>query len=236
MASFDSPFQAPQPRAQWASYALIAGMVLSVAGIIASLLQISRLASGASIEEGEFTLADGFQALVGLATLGVYIITIILFLLWFHGVSRNLKPLGVRDQQHSPGWAVGSWFVPFANLFIPYRIAKEIWLKSDTNTDEYGFLKTESTIPSFFGYWWGLWITSNITQNAAARLTFSASSADMLSVAEWLSILGDALSIGAAIFVLRVIKDITARQEESAARIPNYGAPPPPPVYESSEA
>jgi hypothetical protein len=234
MANFDSAFQTPQQRAQLASYALIAGLILSVAGIIVSLLQISRLASGASPEEGELTLTDGLQLLVGLATLGVYIITIILFLLWFHRVSCNLKPLGVRDQQHSPGWAVGSWFVPFANLFIPYRIAKELWLKSDNDTNEYGFLTTESTVPGFFGVWWGFWVGSNIVQNAAARLSFRATSAEMLSMAEWLSILGDALSIGATIFVLRVIKDITARQEESAARRPNYGAPPPPPVYEAS--
>lgn len=234
MPDMDHIFQSPKQRAQFASYALIAGLVLSVAATVASLWQLSRLANKAPRGEGEITLADGFEVLVGLATFGVYIITIILFLLWFHRVSRNLVPLGIRDQQHSPGWAVGAWFIPFANLFVPFRITKEIWLKSDNDTSEYGFLNTDSTVPGFIGIWWGFWITSNLVQNAAARFSFRATTAQDLSLAEWLSILGQVLSIVATIFVLRVIKDITARQESSGARLPNYGAPPPPPTYDAN--
>ncbi len=234
MSGFDHIFHSPRQRAQFATYSLSAGLVLAVAEVFVSFWQLSRLSNGVVPGEDELTLADSAEVLVRLATPGVYIITIILFLMWFHRVSRNLKPLGVCDQQHSPGWAVGSWFVPFANLFVPYRIAREIWLKSDNDANEYGFLNTESTVPGFMSLWWGFWIISNIFQNAASQLSFRASSSEMLSMEEWLIILANGLSIVTTIFVLRVIKDITARQEISAARIPNYGAPPPPPIYDSN--
>jgi hypothetical protein len=234
MTDFSLIYQSPQRRAQFASYALIAGIVVAVATILVSFWQIARLATGEVGSEEDLTPADGAQILVGLLAIGVSIATIVLFLLWFHRVARNLAPLGVRNQQYSPGWAVGSWFVPFANLFVPYRIAKEIWVKSDTNTETYGFLTSESTVPGFMGVWWGFWIVSNIAQNAATRLSFRASSPADLTTSEWVSIGAELLSIIAAIFVLQVIKDITARQEESATRLTNYGAPPPPPSYDTN--
>lgn len=46
---------------------------------------------------------------------------------WMHRAFRNLPALGERGMVWSPGWAAGGWFVPFANLVIPYLCLRELW-------------------------------------------------------------------------------------------------------------
>jgi hypothetical protein len=70
--------------------------------------------------------------LVALATFLVFIATVIAFLMWLYRSANNLYAFGYWKSQigHSPGWSVGSFFVPFVNLFVPYRAVKEVWQKS----------------------------------------------------------------------------------------------------------
>lgn len=53
----------------------------------------------------------------------------------------------------SPGWAVGWYFVPFANLFKPLQAMKEIWLESNRAGTSY-----ESRGSAILGWWWGLFV------------------------------------------------------------------------------
>jgi hypothetical protein len=46
-------------------------------------------------------------------------ITAILFLVWFYRAYRNLVRSGIQDLRYAPGWAVGSWFIPFFNFVRP---------------------------------------------------------------------------------------------------------------------
>ncbi len=59
----------------------------------------------------------------------------VLFLMWFHRVYRNLPALRNAVLTTTPGWAVGWWFIPVANLWMPYRIASEIWCGSVPTRD-----------------------------------------------------------------------------------------------------
>jgi len=44
---------------------------------------------------------------------------IVLWLIWQHGSTANLWARGYRDLKIRPGWAVGWWFIPFANYVMP---------------------------------------------------------------------------------------------------------------------
>ena len=54
----------------------------------------------------------------------------VLFLVWLHRAYRNLYGLGVRSFGDSPAWAVGSFFIPLVNFYLPYRITADIWTGS----------------------------------------------------------------------------------------------------------
>jgi hypothetical protein len=44
----------------------------------------------------------------------------IIFLIWQYRAAKTARALGY-PARHSPGWGVGSWFVPIVNLWIPYQ-------------------------------------------------------------------------------------------------------------------
>ena len=64
--------------------------------------------------------------LVSLASLGVGIAFIVVFLVWFHRVYTNLAARGVHGGP-SAGWAIGCWFIPVANFFLPLRPMRFAW-------------------------------------------------------------------------------------------------------------
>jgi hypothetical protein len=158
----------------------------------------------------------------------------------------NLKPLGTEHTDYSPGWAVGSWFVPFLNLVRPYGIIKEIWARSDpddVNTENSPLghtLEMTKVVTPMFGLWWAMWIISNIVSNVSNRWGLRSSNLDDHVISFWLAIIASALTIVAALLAINVVNAITKRQEERYRRLMAvappmanvYGAPPSyPPSY-----
>jgi hypothetical protein len=234
-------FESATPRGERARYLLLAGIVVSALSVMVSLFQIRKLSGlpgDGPLDGGEGAdvgLLDFAVLGAGLAQIVVSLTTIVLFLMWIHRAYRNLKPLRAKGLQYSPGWAVGAWFIPFANLFIPFRITRELWSKSDVETAEFGFLSSDSAVPSFFGYWWACWVASNIATNFSTRLSFRAETVAQGLGATWLSLIAELLSIPAALFAMRVISAINARQSESRRRLPQSPYPPPP-TYETANS
>ncbi len=51
----------------------------------------------------------------------------VVFIVWMYRVARNHELLGRPGSRFSPGWAIGGWFIPFANLVIPGRQMSQLW-------------------------------------------------------------------------------------------------------------
>jgi hypothetical protein len=54
--------------------------------------------------------------------------------------------------KYSPGWAVGSFFVPILNIFRPYQIAQEIWKASDPEASTVSWKQSKPGIVVIL--WW----------------------------------------------------------------------------------
>ena len=227
------PFVSAHNRARLITILLIVGAVISLLTIPSHILDLSVNPLG---DEQEITdnpmgfLALALTGVLGLATIAVYIATVVVFLMWLYRVSNNVVAFGA-PRQTSAGWAVGSFFVPIANLFIPYQAIKEIWQKSDpTPTDAFSYVMSP---PGFFPAWWGFWIASNIASNAYFRMTLAEAP---MEASATVGILSEALSIVAAFFAIQVVKAIDQRQEERARNLQQvFPAPPPPPTFENRE-
>lgn len=163
---------------------------------------------------------------VALFSLGVYIATIVFFLMWIYRSNENLPAFGTSSS-YSSGWAVGSWFIPFVSLVIPYRATKELWNKSVPNA---GTMFSHLSPPAFFPIWWTFWLLSNFASNAYLRLSFS----EQLSpeVDAMLGALTSILSIVAALFAIKVVAEIDKQQTESSKLIPHEIFSPTPPLPE----
>ena len=69
--------------------------------------------------EAVLALLISVVPLVGLLHALLFLVTAVVFLVWLHRARRNA--VAVRHQ-FGPGWAIGGWFVPLANVYIPLRV------------------------------------------------------------------------------------------------------------------
>jgi uncharacterized membrane protein (DUF485 family) len=83
---------------------------------------------------------------------------------WIYLTNANAHLLS-DDMSITPGWSVGWFFVPFANLVKPYEGVKETWRASHHS----GGLHEEAE-SRLLPWWWGLWLLTNILSTLSARL------------------------------------------------------------------
>jgi hypothetical protein len=158
----------------------------------------------------ESSLRVGFEGLHGLATLAAFLGTVITYLRWLHLMVRQLNALGV-DVEVTPGWAVGYWFVPFANLVKPYRTVKNI-------VSALGGPELVSSLG--VGWWWATWIIGNMLENLEGRMMLEQGlSAPTPTVAYAVGIGSATFSIVGALLCLRIIRAVQERMDERRAAV-----------------
>lgn len=156
------------------------------------------------------SLSDGqlaaYMAAASLQTI-VLIVSIIFVAMWIHRAHANLREAGYSDLEFTPGWAVGWYFIPLANLIKPFHAMRELWTTSMREHDQFG-----AEAPSEVKSWWGLWIVGNILSNVGLRLT-SYEAADSIAIGSLLGAFSSLLLIGSAWLLIKLIKSITQAQQ-----------------------
>jgi len=74
-----------------------------------------------------FLITIGSIAIISMLTL---LVCGVLFLIWLGRAHGNLARARLDDLAYRPAWAVGCYFVPVANLFVPARAMRELWNRS----------------------------------------------------------------------------------------------------------
>lgn len=235
-SGLQSRYKSAHNRARIVIVLLSASAVLSLASALISLLQFFFPQLAFAEEE----INDPLLIVVGLLMLGlgvlqivVYIATIVAFLMWLYRSHENLPSFGVRknDLQYSSRWAVGSFFVPFVNLVVPYRAVKELWSKSVPRSLE---MFGPPSPPPFFPLWWATWLISNFANNVYMRLSWRGSLTPEVDAT--LGLFTGMLDILAAIMAIMVVREIDKQQVESAQLISRESMDPqlpPPPAFDA---
>jgi len=230
MTPSHAPYASAHARARIVKILFIVGAVAALVSILAEGLSLAfPVTEGVEVEENIMgTVVALFMLLVGLLEFVIYVATVVVFLMWLYRVYNNLKAFGpwVRLES-SAGWAVGSFFIPFANLVWPYRAVKEVWQKSWPPEDAILFAPSP---PAIFPAWWTFWLLASFAGNISLRLTFNDEVPE--SAKTIASIVASALSIVAALFAYLVVDEIDKRQEETSAKVKltTFQGPPPPPT------
>lgn len=212
------PFASGHQRAILVMGMLAIGMVMNLIGTGSGYMELGllkRFQAGQEVTDLEADQNDQRQMLVGVLQMVAYIVTAILFLMWFHRAHRNLRSLGARGLKYSPGWAVGGFFVPFLNLVRPYQVMQEVQKGSDPSGLDGG----ASSGSALIGLWWGCWIITNIAAQASFRFANSAEQIPQLILASYVTLAADVISIPAAILAILVIRGIDTDQETRHERI-----------------
>lgn len=154
-------------------------------------------------------------------------ITAILFLVWFFRAYRNLVRAGIQDLRYAPGWAVGSWFIPFFNFVRPKQIANDIWKASASVGTVGPERRRELGLPARINWWWGLWIFGGVcgaigngaisSANGHVIYTFSSLRHERTGI--WFVQGGLVLLIVAATLALLLVRQIS-RMQDAGFRAP----------------
>ncbi|MFE2877730.1 DUF4328 domain-containing protein [Streptomyces roseus] len=135
-----------------------------------------------------FQVADQFHAVTLLACAAV-------FITWFHRALRTAAAQAPGRFGKGPGWGIGAWFIPFACLWLPYRIAVDMWSESLRQSPA-GARGNASFLP--VNLWWGSFVGSVLLQQYAALRYRSAADLDALLDAVTLGMTADVMNIAAA--------------------------------------
>lgn len=183
---------------------------LGLSGIGAMLMPDSVIDLG---EEGPMSAWYLIYGLLTIVKVPVTIATVVVFLIWLNLSHKNLLALRPAFLRFSSGWAVGWWFIPFANLVKPFQVVREVWCESDPEIPQDQMFLTESlhSAPTFMALWWGFWLAANIVTNGVDKL-FDPDRTDNVSVVGLGFVVASALTIIAAVLAIKVVRDITSRQ------------------------
>jgi hypothetical protein len=68
----------------------------------------------------------GVTACFGLIYTVVTVVGIVFYMMWQHRAFWNARAFG-NETKFSPGWSVGWWFIPFANLVMAGLVLRDLW-------------------------------------------------------------------------------------------------------------
>lgn len=96
--------------------------------------------------------------LIGSAVVLMFIASSVSFIMWFWKAYGNLEKLGCWTLS-ARGWTIGCWFIPLANLYLPYMYMREMFdganrLLTDKNELSRNRASTKAVL-----IWWILFVS-----------------------------------------------------------------------------
>ncbi|MGW2472069.1 DUF4328 domain-containing protein [Streptomyces sp. NPDC001665] len=189
--------------------------VLSIAaGVHSRMLLAEGLDDGfLSVSDDELTLADNLTGAAASLQAFTLLATGIVFLVWFRRARRNAEVFDAYAQSMRPGWAIGAWFVPIGNLWLPYRVASGIW----TASAPIGTPGGRPAAPrGLLNAWWAALVVDQLVSRGAGRYYARAESGDAMVRGLDMLAAGDALDVAAAVLAILFVRRLTEMQSRRA--------------------
>jgi len=168
--------------------------------------------SGQPVPQDQANALDAASSNVALGQAVLYLITVILFSCWFYRVVANAKVLNPSEGP-SPGWAVGSFFVPFICLVKPVQAAAYAWRTSAR------VAYPEPAVPpglGLIGMWWLVWLISNFLGQVMFRMALghgSEPTLDQVRTTQYAEIFSAIVGAGLAVLCALVVHRLTGMQQ-----------------------
>ncbi|MFD9976633.1 DUF4328 domain-containing protein [Streptomyces sp. NPDC059017] len=200
----------------YAVTALLGVVVLVDLLIVAASPNMRSFLSGVTSGTADFDEDAANRADYAMAgSSGLYVAAVVaagtLFIVWFHRVRQNAEVFAPGTQRRTPGWAIGAWFIPIANMWIPRGIAADVLRAS--RPDPYGG-GVEGR--GLLNAWWGAWVCSLVFDRYASRTYDRAEDAEAIHDAAALVLAGAGIDIFAAVLAVLFVRRITSMQHAKA--------------------
>jgi len=97
---------------------------------------------------------DDLNSALSISEVVVFLVTGIVWVIWQYQLAASAAA-GVLDR--NPGWHLGSWFIPLANLVMPFQNVRDLWRNF---TDRPG--------SALVGWWWAATLLSGLVLRVGA--------------------------------------------------------------------
>ncbi|QRF02561.1 DUF4328 domain-containing protein [Streptomyces koyangensis] len=138
----------------------------------------------------------------------VYFASIVVFLVWFRRSRVNAEVFDPHGHTLRRGWAVGGWFVPFANLWLPRRVAVDTWRACASPADRRGTW--------LLNLWWVTFVVDTVVSNGASRILRRAEELDEIARAYRYVAYSELFSVVHAVIAVLFVLALTRRQHACA--------------------
>jgi len=137
----------------------------------------------------------------------VLLVAGVIYLAWLGRARRNLLAFKGEERQYSPGWTIGAWLIPLANLIMPALVTADIVRGSTTDP------AAQRKLITLVWVWWACYL-------GGAFGVFGLNDTSALNPAR---LLGSASQVAAGVLIGVLMFKITAAQQErfSATAEPN---------------
>ncbi len=214
-------FKNPAGLSRWTAGFLYAEMFISVLAVGAGFLEFQFLrdvGTGAYATDEALIAAasanDTRQIVIALVQFAIITTSAVLVLMWIHRAAFNVRQLGATGLRFKPGWCVGWYFIPIANLWKPYQAMKEIW-RATADPSNWQGERRSALLP----WWWLFWLLYTFAGQAAMRLSLRAEEVNELLVANVVMQVSDLLSVPVCLVFLAIMRRVLTLQTAHADRI-----------------
>lgn len=202
-------------------------VVISVASLLSAAAYAGRIGyvddvrESGSIEPGRAEDADAFVGAAAVLWLLLFLATASVFIVWQYRHAANARLLGAKGGVSGPGWAIGGWFIPLANLVIP---ALNLYANGRASDPEGRHVApAERRGPAIVVVWAVCWgFAAMLDRGAQSTIPdeLSADYLDRLQRADGLSLAANLGQIAAAVLAIVMVRTLTIRQEAALAAGP----------------
>jgi hypothetical protein len=192
---------------------VLAGSILAALATAGAL--VHRIGVIDDVRNGEFVtvarMRDAGDA-VNTATgfLGLFHVAVfVLFVVFLFRAVKNTELWNIRKERWTPGWAIGAWFIPFANLVLPLLVVRETWRRSHLSYVTSGEHPGDGLV-------WGWWILF-LAGYIAVQIDPWNDTLDQDRLRDAFAVGGCALLVVSAVLMILVVRRLATYQQQDAA-------------------
>ncbi len=152
-----------------------------------------------STDHPSTALADGSTVAMAVT----FVLSIVAFLIWLSGCRRNAGILAPGAVPGGPGRAVWVWFIPFAGLWWPRAVVRDIWRAGAGDAADTRLING----------WWAAWL-GHIAVSLGAVI-YTKASGDAPGVPY--TVLVAAVDLAVTVLALLVVRRVTSSQTAPSA-------------------
>jgi hypothetical protein len=155
--------------------------------------------------------------------LPIVLLAYILLYCWIYRVNKNVHAMGMKYLDYTPGWSVGWWFIPIANLWKPYSALAETWRASLPDHDRTTW--TAARTPGILLAWWLIAWIGTILSRIGSKLEDNGEVVEDFITSVQFSVAGNIVTILALSFLIGCVHLLTQHQMAKHAQLINQPDP-----------